>query len=139
SPRVLSFMYSGFYGLIFQRDPAVFICFGGKRLPQLFIFGKATHYGNLQAKGRIQLSGINFRPTALKSLFNLNANELRDEHINIHDLIKTSLTEQLLHADSLEEQANCLFTCVNRLAGRRQDAGTTLTYACEILRRGGNI
>lgn len=139
SQRVFTVMSSGFPGLIFQRDPAVFTGFGGERLPQLFIFGQATHYGNLQAKGRIQLSGINFRPTALKNLFNLNANELRDEHINIHDLIKTSLTEQLLHADSLEEQANCLFTCFNRLAGRRQDSGTMLTYAIEILQRGGNI
>ncbi|WP_233211032.1 DUF6597 domain-containing transcriptional factor, partial [Pseudoxanthomonas sp. KAs_5_3] len=78
--------------------------FKRERLPQLFVFGQATRYGQLHGSGSFSTIGVSFQPTALKSMFGLNANELTDQSTCISQLAKTSLTEQLLSCSSTQQQ-----------------------------------
>lgn len=99
---------NGLTGLIFQENPNVFYNNDNQTLPQVFLFGQAIHYFHLSVKGRFQNIGVIFQPTALKSLFGMDASELTDRHISITDITSASITDELLHANSLGEKINAL-------------------------------
>ena len=73
-------------------------------LPQSFLFGQATQYAELCVKGRFRNLGVSFQPTALKTVFGIDAAALTQQHIDINDLIATNLSDQLLNTINIDEQ-----------------------------------
>lgn len=132
-------MCNGLPGLIFQENHEVFTGFEGEQLPQLFVFGQARKYGQLHGGGSFRTVGVTFQPTALKSLFGLNANELTDQNTCISYLAKTSLSEQLLHAGSVQQQVACLFTFLLAQSHRHEDENKKLGYAVAALQQGKSL
>lgn len=94
----------GVPGLIFQENPTAFCNKDKQMLPQYFLFGQATQYAELSAKGRFRNIGVSFQPAALKSVFGIEAIELTQQHIDFNDLIKTTLGSQLLNIPTLTQQ-----------------------------------
>lgn len=139
SPRTFTVMSNGIPGLIFQENPEVFTGFGDERLPQLFVFGQATRAGQLHGAGDFRTLGVNFRPTALRSLFGLNANELTDENIRVSDLVTTSLSEQLLNCSSVQQQVACLSTFLLAQADRHGCENKKLDHAVSGLQQGKKL
>ena len=139
SQKAFTVMCNGLPGLIFQESPALFTGFEGERLPQLFVFGQARKFGQLHGGGRFRTIGVTFQPTALKSVFGLNANELTDQNICISHLAKTSLSEQLLSSRSVQQQATCLFTFLQAQAQRHEDENKQLGYAVAALQQGKRV
>jgi len=137
--KTFTVMCNGLPGLIFQENPEVFTGFEGERLPQLFVFGQARKYGQLHGGGSFRTIGVNFQPTALKSVFGLNANELTEQNTCISHLAKTSLSEQLLNCSSVQQQASCLFTFLLAQAHRHEGENKKLSYAVVALQQGKRL
>jgi AraC-like DNA-binding protein len=139
SQKSFTVMCNGLPGLIFQRNPSVFAGFEGEQLPQLFVFGQARKHGQLQSGGSFHTMGVAFQPTALKSVFGLNSQELTDQNICISQLTKTALSEQLLHCRSVQEQVACLFTFLEMQTHQHQDDNKKLGYAVAALQQGKSL
>ena len=139
SQKNFTVMANGEPGLIFQQNPEVFTGFAGERLPQLFVFGQATTYGELQGGGNFSTLGVSFQPSALKSLFGLNANELTNQSACISNLAKTSLTEQLLHCNSVEQQVSCLSTFLQMQTHQHEEENKKINYAINALQQGQKL
>ena len=133
-------MPNGQPGLIFQQSPEAFTGFDGGRLPQLFVFGQPTGFGQLRATGSYRQVGVSFHPAALRSLFGLAASELTDGHLSLSELRRTSLTEQLLECQDVDQQFACLAIFLmelKRAADRLENA--KLGFAVRALREGKEL
>jgi len=139
SQKTFTVMCNGVPGLIFQENPKVFTGFQGEQLPQLFVFGQARKFGQLHGSGSFRTIGVTFQPTALKSLFGVNANQLTDQNICITHLAKTFLTEQLLACSSLQQQVACLSTFLLTQAHDREGENKKVEYAAVALQHGTNL
>ncbi|SDP21682.1 Helix-turn-helix domain-containing protein [Mucilaginibacter sp. OK268] len=139
SQKTFTVMSNGEPGLIFQQDPRIFTGFKRERLPQLFVFGQATRYGQLHGSGSFSTIGVSFQPTALKSMFGLNANELTDQSTCISQLAKTSLTEQLLSCSSTQQQVSCLSVFLQKQKQHDEGENKKLGYAVNALQRGKKL
>lgn len=139
SQKTFTVMCNGEPGLIFQENPQKFTGFEGERLPQLFVFGQATRYGQLHSGGSFRTIGVCFQPTALKRVFGFNANELTDQSICISHLAKTPLSEQLLNCSSKRQQISCLFTFLLAQARRHEDENPKAGYAAVALQQGKRL
>ena len=137
--KTFTVMSSGAPGMVFQHDPSLFTGFDGERLPQLFVFGQATRYGQLCGGGPFRTLGVQFRSAALRSVFGLNANELTDRNIPLGDLVKTSLTGQLLEGRSVGQQVACLSRFLLSQLQRGTDEDRRLDVAAGMLQRGQGI
>jgi AraC-like DNA-binding protein len=136
SQKTFTVLCNGLPGLIFQENPAVFTGFGGERLPQLFVFGQARKHGQLHGGGRFRTIGVTFQPTALKSVFGIDANELTDQNVCISHLVKTSLSEQLLNSGTLQQRITFLSSFLQAQALRHEDENKQLNYAVAALQQG---
>lgn len=140
SQKSFTVMSNGSPGLIFQENPALFTGFEGERLPQLFVFGQARKYGQLQGGGNFRTVGVNFEPTALKQVFGLNAHELTDQHTCISHLTKASLCEQLLHCTSVQQQVTCLSQfLITQTQQYNNNNNPQLQYATAALQQGKRL
>jgi AraC-like DNA-binding protein len=139
SPKTFTVMCNGIPGLIFQEKPEAFTGFDGEQLPQLFVFGQARKYGQLQGSGSFRMMGITFQPMALKTIFGINANELTDQNSCITNLTKTSLTEQLQNCSSIQGRISCLSAFLLKQARRHEGEHKKLQYAIDALQHGSKL
>lgn len=139
SQKSFTVMSNGSPGLVFQENPSLFTGFDGERLPQLFVFGQARKYGQLQGGGNFRTVGVNFEPTALKQVFGLNANELTDQHTCISHLTKISLCEQLLHCTSSQQQVACITEFLLAQTQHYHHNNSQLVYASTALQQGKKL
>lgn len=108
-PRTFRTIVDGCPGLLFQQSAAgLFRDQTQKELPRFLLYGQATRPGELSAVGPFQTIGAYFYPSALTSIFGLNATELTDSCVDL-DLLATSaaeshLSDQLLHTGSVADQ-----------------------------------
>ncbi|WP_313511920.1 DUF6597 domain-containing transcriptional factor [Sphingobacterium sp.] len=102
--KTFKIMSDGLPGLIFQENKKAFLDKGNKKLPQLFLYGQTTRYTEHKAVQPFRNIGIYFQPTALKSIFGIDANELTNQHIDINELTKTNIIDQLLNTTTTAEQ-----------------------------------
>ena len=139
SQKTFTVMCDGVPGLVFQENPEAFTGFEGERLPQLFVFGQPRKYGQLHTSGSFRTIGVSFQPTALKSVFGLNANELTDQNTCITHLAKTSLTEQLLNCSSVQQQVSYISTFLLAQASRHAGENKKVSYAIDALQQGEKL
>jgi AraC-like DNA-binding protein len=123
-------MPNGAPGLIFQENPTAFRDQNNQTLPQLFLFGQAIQYSQLNVKGRFRNIAVVFQPTALKSIFGISANELTNQHIDINCFISTSLGDQLLNSKTLAQKISTLeeFFLKQATAGKAENEKIKFAY-----------
>lgn len=130
---------NGLPGLIFQENPAVFFNKDNQTLPQLFLYGQATQYTQLSVKGSFRNIAVTFQPTGLKPVFAMDANQLTDRHVDINELINTSISERLLNADSLEQKIRVLEEFFLKQTSHREKENEKLKFAYNQLQKGKQL
>jgi AraC-like DNA-binding protein len=102
--HMLNPLADGCPGIIFQHasdgqfhDPAKHL------MPEIFLYGQTISCSPLGLNGKFNTVGICFYPSALKSLFRINASELTDSCVDI-TLVVDRLSEPLANSISLAEK-----------------------------------
>ena len=95
-------------GLIFQENPNCFLDKNKNKLPQIFLHGVTTRHSEKTAKGRYRNIGVYFQPHALKSIFGIDASELKNHYADIDAILKSDLTLRLLRETSMEGRIEIL-------------------------------
>lgn len=90
--------------LIFQDQPNQFFDQDDQAMPQLYVYGQFTHHSEHKVSGAFRIIGAYLEPTALKTLFHLDAFELSNQNIPLEDLVSTLILEQLVNAGSTSEK-----------------------------------
>lgn len=94
----------GLSGLIFQEEPNLFYDSEQRTLPQMFLYGQTTCHSEQKVRGKFRNIGVYLQPTALKTIFNIDAFELANQHISIDSLITGPILEQLINAASTQDR-----------------------------------
>lgn len=129
----------GVPGLIFQENPTAFYNKDKQTLPQSFLFGQATQYGELSTKGRFRNIGVSFQPTALKSVFGIEAIKLTQQHIDFNDLIKTTIVNQLLNTPTLAQQIAVLEQFFLQQTADCKERDNKIQFAIKQLQNGKEL
>jgi AraC-like DNA-binding protein len=137
--KTFTVMSNGVPGLVFQENPEVFTGFAGERLPQCFVFGQARRFGQLQGRGPFRMIGVTFQPTALKTVFGINAHELTDQHTDIANIVKTSLSDQLPGCRTGRQQLSFLSAFLLKQVRRQENEHQKLNYALDALQQGAKL
>lgn len=137
-------MADGCPGLIFQQADNGLFYQSEKQLPETFLYGQSTKFGEFSVKGTFNTIGIFFYPSALKLLFGINAQEFTDSCFDIDQEAKKQgvyLSEQLSETSSIPERililsAYLLFQIKNNAHHKNEVMGYTLST---IMKSGGSI
>ncbi|SKA13358.1 Helix-turn-helix domain-containing protein [Chitinophaga eiseniae] len=106
--RSFKIMADGIPGMIFQQYPEASRDHYQQQLPGLFLYGTKTRYANMQVKGTFLDVGVSFHPGVLTSFLPLTVCDLTNQYIDMDDLIRTTLSEQLSHAANFEQKVHLL-------------------------------
>lgn len=131
-------------GLIFQQADNGLFYQSDKQLPETFLYGQSTKFGEFSVKGTFNTIGIFFYPSALKLLFGITAQEFTDSCFDVDQEAKKHgfyLSEQLSEASSIPERimilsAYLLFQIKNNTHHKNEIMGYALSM---IMKSGGNI
>jgi AraC-like DNA-binding protein len=137
--KTFTVMCNGVPGLVFQENPEVFTGFAGERLPQCFVFGQARGFGQLQGSGPFRMIGVTFQPSALRTVFGMNAHDLTDQNTDLTNIVKTSLSEELLGCRPGQQQVSSLSAFLLEQARRRECEHKKLDYALDALQQGAKL
>ncbi|RBL90241.1 AraC family transcriptional regulator [Chitinophaga flava] len=129
----------GVPGFVFQENPTAIYNKDNQVLPQSFLFGQATQYAELSARGCFRNIGVSFQPTALKSVFGIEAIELTQQHIDINDLVKTTINNQLLNSSSLAQQIAALEQFFLQQTAGCKEEGDKITVAILQIQKGREL
>ncbi|TXJ26806.1 MAG: AraC family transcriptional regulator [Chitinophagaceae bacterium] len=106
--KTFKIIADGCPGLFFQENPDSFFQEGRNKLPQLFLHGLTTKHSQKTAKGNYRNIGVYLQPHALKAIFGIDANELTDSCIDLNEVIKNDLSEQLLSENNMDKRIDIL-------------------------------
>lgn len=134
--KTFKIISDGLPGLIFQENQKSFLNKDNQELPQLFLYGQTTRYTEQKAIKAFRNIGVYFQPTALKSIFGVDANELTNQHIDINELIKTNITDQLLNNTSTEQKINLLSSFIIEQVEKRNSENKKVNFATAQLQKG---
>ncbi|MCS3552898.1 MULTISPECIES: DUF6597 domain-containing transcriptional factor [unclassified Sphingobacterium] len=67
--------------LIFQEKPNLFFDMNAQAAPQLYIQGQSTKFTEHRVIGNFRIIGVYLQPTALKTIFNVDAFEFNDQKV----------------------------------------------------------
>ncbi len=98
----------GLSGLIFQEEANLFLDSDQQVLPQMFLYGQTTYHGEHKAIGNFRNIGVYLQPTALKTIFNIDAFELTNKNISIDCLTTDPILEQLINATSTHDKIDII-------------------------------
>jgi len=137
--KTFKIMSDGLPGLIFQENKKSFLNKDNQELPQLFLYGQTTQYTEQKAIKTFRNIGVYFQPTALKSVFGLDADELTNQHIDINELIKTNLTDQLLNNTTADHRIKLLSSFIIQQAEQREAENGKVNFAIAQLQKGVSL
>ena len=126
----------GLPGLIFQENMNAIQNDNKSFLPQLFLYGQTTLPVTHTAKEGFRTLGIYLQPTAIKSLFGVDANELLNSHICLNELFGTNLSEQLFCLTNPEKRIKFLSCFLMKLAAEKKTENPGILYASMQLKKG---
>ncbi len=99
-----SIIPDGSPGIIIQYDSSHSAVFDthGLPLPTSFIYGQSTTPCINHIKGNPLIVGINFQPTAFKTLFDIDASELTNSIVDINDIFSQKFVDLLHNTSNLQ-------------------------------------
>jgi len=139
SEKTFKIMSDGLPGLIFQEKPKAFYDSNNQQLTQLFLYGQTTKHTKHTAKENFKNIGVYFQPAALKSIFGIDAHELVNRNIDINDLIKSTISDQLSNAPNLEQQIGLLSRLLLQQLNQRKAENEKVNFASEQLLKGVSL
>ena len=128
-------------GIIFQHSSHGQFQDAGKHVvPEILLYGQTTNCAPLYLKGKFKTFGVCFYPSALKSLFRINAHELTDSCTDF-TLLVDELKEPLLNSVSLAEKADIFSDVIWKTIKKREPASDVATdFAIRrIVESNGNV
>ena len=137
-------MADGCPGIIFQHADNGSFYQQEKKLPDLFLYGQSTTFGELALHGSFNSIGIYFYPGALKAIFGISADELTDSCLDLNNEAQKdgfSLSQQLSGSKSDIEKIEFIsaYLCF-KLQPRKNGANNNIEYAIsKIMQSGGSI
>lgn len=134
--KTFKIMSDGLPGLIFQENPEAFFNENDSPLPQAFLYGQTTKYAEHKAMQPFRNIGVYFQPTALKSIFGIDANELTNKNIDINELIKTNITDQLSNITTADQRIKLLSSFLIQQAEKRKVENEKINFATTQLQKG---
>lgn len=139
SEKTFKIMSDGLAGLILVENKKSFLNTDNQELPQLFLYGQTTQHTEHKAIKNFRNIGVYFQPTALKSIFGIDADELTNQHIDINELIKTNITDQLLNTATAEQRIELLSSFLMQQAEQRKSENEKVSFASEQLQKGVSL
>lgn len=139
SDKTFKIMSDGLPGLIFQENPKAFFDKNDRPLPQTFLYGQTTRFTEHKAINNFHNIGVYFQPTALKSIFGIDADELTNQHIGINELTKTNITDQLLNTTSTDQRIKLLSSFLVQKIEHREAESQKVNFAIDQLKKGVSL
>lgn len=143
-PQTFGPIADGSPGLMFQYAEGNVFRQDDKELSNIFLYGQTTKYNELQCTGKFRTIGVYFQPTALRTVFGLDAEEWTDNCLDLSLLPKkkgAGLYEQLVNTPSLAAQVELicsyLFSLIRQ--NRAKVDGVTQYTLSQIFRSNGGI
>ena len=128
--KTFKIIADGCPGLIFQENPNSFLDSGKRKLPQLFIHGLTSSSSQKTTYGEYNNIGVYFQPDAIKSIFGIDAYALTDSYIDLNDVIKNNLAEQLLNeAETTKRVAILADFIAQRIINNKYPENPKVSYA----------
>lgn len=139
SQKTFKIIPDGLPGLVFQENSKAFFDKDNRQLPQLFLYGQTTRHAENKTTQGFRNIGVYFQPMALKSIFGIDANELTNQNIDVSDLIKTPMADQLAHTPALTQRIGLLSAFFLRQAARRKTKNEKVSFAAVQLQQGKSL
>lgn len=144
SPKALKTIADGCPGIIFQHSEKGIFYQNNKQLPTAFLYGQGTTHNTVHLSGQFSTIGIFFHPTALKTVFGLDANELTNSCVDLNTISVNQgfhLSEKLLNCVSINVQIETLSSFVfSQMQKNMKQVDERMQYALsKIIVSKGNI
>lgn len=136
SDKCFKIIPDGLPALIFQQEPNLFFDSKGQALPQLYLYGQYSKYTVHTVSGYFSVIGVYLQPTALKTIFGLDAFELNHQNISLEDIVRDAILEQLVNAISLEEKISLISSFFLKQIERVKNNHKKLVHASTLLQNG---
>lgn len=129
----------GLPALVFQNEPNLFFGKDGNAMPQLFLYGQSTKYTEHRVTGSFQIMGVYLQPTALKTLFNIDAFELNNQNVSLEFLIDEPILAQLVDATSVNEKIDILTLFFLHLVQKSRYGDGKAEFASTLLQKAKSL
>ncbi len=137
--KIFKIIPDGLPALIFQKGPNLFFDKEDTAMPQLFLYGQSTKYTVHKVTGCFGIMGVYLQPTALKTLFNIDAFELNNQNVFLEHVIDEPILEQLVDATSVNERIDILTCFFLRLIQRTKCNNGKAEFASILLQKGKTL
>jgi AraC-like DNA-binding protein len=136
---------NGVSGIIFQhRDgrsglgpcAAAQHPFSNHDVPTSFVYGKRTHPSQTFAKAPFALTGVVFKPQALRAVLNVEPAELTDAPAALGDVANGNLGEKLLNARSTHERLALFSEFLHARIEKAQPEDSVVAASLRLIHRG---
>ena len=129
----------GLPALIFQNEPNLFFAKDGKAMPQLFLYGQSTKYTEHRVTGAFKIMGVYLQPTALKTLFCIDAFELNNQNVSLEYVIDEPILEKLVNATSVNEKIDIITHFFLNLIQKIRYSDSKAEFASTLLQNGKTL
>ncbi|TVZ26066.1 AraC-like DNA-binding protein [Gillisia sp. Hel_I_86] len=122
-------------GLIFHHDNgnATISERDGSKLPNAFLYGPSNKPCSNFDNGNSFLYGVVFQPMAIKSLFNIDANLMKNNLLNLDNFIEHNITDKLLNSKKLESIELIFNTLIKKQIRRVEKEDFLIKKSLELI------
>jgi len=139
SEKTFKIIPDGLPGLIFQENTKAFFDHKHKTLPQFFLYGQTTKPSEQVTKEHFRNIGVYFQPTAIKSIFGIDADEITNQHIDINDLINTDIDDRLSNSLNSYERIQLISAFLVKQLTDRAVNVEKMNLATTLLQKGSTV
>ena len=134
-PTAFHTIADGCPGILFLENPDTFSENNNTSSPHLTLHKSASKYAKINMKhGDLNLISIQLQPAAVKSIFDIDANDLTESHFNLELITDQRLTAQLLHAPSNTVRVDMLVAfLIEKLRKNEEQKTDKILYAIDLL------
>ena len=129
----------GLPALIFQNGPNLFFDKENNALPQLLLYGQTTKYTEHTVAGCFGIMGVYLQPTALKTLFNIDAFDLNNQNVSLEHIIDEPILEQLVNVTSVNEKIAIMTHFFLSLIQRAKGVNGKVEFASALFQKGKTL
>lgn len=129
----------GIPALIFQDIPNVFVDQENRTPPQLYVYGQFTKYTDQRVEGSFRIIGAYLEPSALKTIFKIDAIEVTNQNIALEDIMADSILERLLNAGSIDDKIRIISDFLLQQIAVLKYENQSAKFVSTLLQRGKTL
>ncbi|ERJ58728.1 AraC family transcriptional regulator [Sphingobacterium paucimobilis] len=126
----------GVPALIYQEGPSLFYDKCGLVLPELYIYGQSSRHIENSIGGSFRIIGAYLQPTALKTIFNMDAFEFNNQNIPLADIVSDNILERLMNASAIAEKIGVISDFFQKRIQSGKINHKKANYACDLFQKG---